>query len=137
MRIDQLKDAVAQDEEGAVVTINDPDGNPYTAADGSDVTMTVLGSQSKARRKAEDAAAQSLARAGRSAFEPDAMRARRLNLVAACVTGWSGWEDEAGQPIPFSRENIKAVFAVDDRILTQVEAAIERHGFFLAKNSTA
>lgn len=136
MRLDQLKESVAQDEEGASVTINDPNGEPYTAADGSEVTMTVLGAQSKARRKAEDAAAQSLARAGRAGFEPEAMRARRLNLAAACVTGWSGWEDESNQPIPFSAANVKTVFATDDRILAQVESAIERHSAFLAKSST-
>ncbi len=134
MRIDQLKEAVAQDEVGAVIVIEDPNGVPYTAADGSEVTMTVVGSQSRARRKAEDAAVQVLQRSGRAGLHPDAARARRLNLVASCVIDMHGWEDEAGQPIPFNAANVKAIFAADDRITAQVESAIERHDFFLAKN---
>lgn len=136
MRIDQIKESVALDEDGAVVPILDPEGNAYTAADGSDVTMTILGAQSKARRKAEEAAAKSIAFSGRAAFEGTASRTRRINLAASCVTAWSGWEDESGAPIPFSPANVKTVLGADDRILTQVEVAISEHASFLKKSAS-
>jgi hypothetical protein len=135
MRLTELKEQVAQDEQGYTFAVVDPMGDTYTAVDGTDVTFTVVGTQSKARRKAEDAEARRLMRAGRTQMEPEDLRARRLNLATACVTAFHGWEDDAGAAVPFSAHNVREILTADERILVQVENAIDRHSAFLSKGS--
>lgn len=133
MRIGELKLLVAKDEDHLTVPVLDPNGDAYLAADGSEVTFTVTGTQSRARRKAEDTESRRLMRAGRTQMEPEDLRQRRLNLALACVTGYAGWEDDTGAALPFTPNNAREILQADERILTQVETAIERHSSFLSK----
>jgi len=132
MKLSDLKEIVANDETGFTFPLLDPNGEPY-GAEGAPITFTVLGTQSKARRKAEDAEARRLLRAGRSQLEPDDIRVRRINLAASCVIAFAGWEDETGAPLAFSSHNVRELLGADERILGQVETAIERHSSFLSK----
>jgi hypothetical protein len=131
MRIDKLKEAVARDEEGIVLPILDPSGEPYTAADGTATTFTILGSQSAARRKAENLISKQILRTGAGGTDPEDLRARRITLAAACVTDCTGWEDEQNKAIPYAPATIKQILGTDLRILVQLEQGIEKHSSFL------
>jgi len=137
MRIGQLKDIVAQDEQAFTFPILDPMGDAYTYTkqDGTtaDVTWSVVGAQSKARRKAEDNESRKLLRASRTQMEPEDLRERRVTLALACSVGYEGWEDDAGNLLPFTRNNAREVLQADERILDQVENAIAKHSAFLSK----
>ena len=137
MRIGQLKELVAQDEQTLTFTLVDPMGDAYTYTkqDGTtaDVTWSVVGSQSAARRKAEDAESRKLLRASRTQMEPEDLRERRVTLALACSKGYEGWEDDAGNALPFTRNNAREILQADERILEQVETAIAKHSAFLSK----
>lgn len=136
MRISELKELVSQDELPYTFTVLDPNGDPYTNGEGeSDVSWSVIGTQSKARRKAEDDEARKLLRAGRSEMEPQDLRDRRITLAVSCSTAFAGFTDEDGSPLVFNKHNARTILAIDERILSQVEKAIERHSSFLSKAS--
>ena len=138
MRISQLKELVSQDELPYTFTVLDPNGDPYTNSEvepESDVTWSVTGTQSKARRKAEDDEARKLLRAGRSEMEPQDLRDRRITLAVSCSTTFAGFTDEDGSPLVFNKHNARIILTIDERILGQVEKAIERHSSFLSKAS--
>lgn len=137
MKLSALKEQVATNEEGLEFPALGPDGEPYLAKDGSEVTWTVVGKQSKARRDAEDVEARRMIKAGKAQTEPADLRARRLNLAVACVAGFAGWEDDADAPLPFSKHNVRAILAADEDQLEQVERMIDQHSAFLAKRSTS
>jgi hypothetical protein len=137
MRIGQLKELVAQDEQAYTFPVLDPMGDAYTYTtpngDTADVTWSVVGAQSKARRKAEDNESRKLLRASRTQMEPEDLRERRVTLALACSVGFEGWEDDNGVALPFTRHNAREILQADDRILDQVETAIAKHSAFLSK----
>lgn len=139
MRISALKELVSQDEQTLTIPLLDAMGDAYkyTTAGGeeADVTWSVIGAQSKARRKAEDAEARKLLRASRTQMEPEDLRERRVTLALACTVGFAGWEDEAGALLPFTRQHAREILAADERILDQVDAAIGKHSAFLSKSA--
>lgn len=139
MRISALKELVQQDEQTLTVPLVDAMGDSYkyTTADGAeaDITWSVIGAQSKARRKAEDTESRKLLRASRTQMEPEDLRERRVTLALACSVGFTGWEDETGALLPFTRQNAREILAADERILDQVETAIAKHSSFLSKSA--
>jgi len=135
MKLSQLRKNVEMQEEGVPVTLYDPLGQPYTASDGSEVTVTVIGMQTKARREAEKAEQTAAAKAAN--IDDAFVLQSRARKAAACVTDWHGVETEDGQPIEFSKDNVVAMLAIDQRVLFQVEQAIERHALFLARSRTS
>lgn len=136
MRIDTLKDLVARDEEGVIVPMLDPHEEPYTASDGTPTTFSVLGKQSSARRTAEDTESKRWLGRNVQKLDPADLRARRLNLAAACVNGQTGWEDENNRPIAYSPAIVKTILATDERILEQVETAIDKHSLLFPTPSS-
>jgi hypothetical protein len=123
---------LATDEEGVVVPILKKTFDPYLGADGKESTITVLGSDSKAYRRAMEAnQRRAIKLAGR--VTPADLDQNRIDQAAAACIAWSGWEVN-GQPWAFSSENVKKLLEVR-HILNQVEAAIEGHGRFFASSS--
>lgn len=137
MKLSELKAQVATNEEGLTFPALGPDNEPFIAADGTETTWTVVGNQSNARKKAEDAESRRMLMAGRAQVQPADLRARRLNLAVACVTGFHGWEDDNGQAIPFNAHNVREILSADESQLRQVEEKIEQHSAFLSKRSTS
>jgi hypothetical protein len=137
MKISALKEAVAQDEEGAVLPVEGKDGEPYTAADGTPCTITVVGSESKRMRAAVDRQTRRVLRNQRTKMDPDALRTNRIELAAAAVVAWHGFEDEAGTDVPCTPENVTEVLGAADHVLEQVEAGVRRHASFFAKSSAS
>jgi hypothetical protein len=134
--ITQIRDAVKQDEEGAVVTIFDKNDEPYLAADGTPCTMTVLGSESRRVRKAQLELAKRRTRPGRSTrFTLEEAEELQIEQSAAAVTAWHGFEDANGVELPCTPENVKTVLGLAQHILLQVQSAIQDHARFFAKPS--
>lgn len=132
MDIRKIHEGVKRDEEGVPVTILDPMDQPYPAPDGTECTITVLGSESKRVRNASIEIARRRTRPGRRyQFTPEDAMEFRIELAAAAVVDWHGWEAN-GEPWPCEPENVRELLGVR-HILVQVETAIQNHAFFTAK----
>lgn len=137
MDIQAIHAAVAQEDEGVAVPIYQRNGDPYLAADGTQATITVVGSESKRYRAARHQQYRRISkrvRSGRADATPEEMERDALDLAAAAVVGWHGWED-GKKPLDLTPENVRRLLAYD-HILDQVQAGIQRHaGFFAAASS--
>lgn len=131
MDIAELQREVAQDEEGATVPIHDKRGEPYLAADGSPLTITVCGPDAKRVLAAVDAQTRRILKQRRAEPTPEEIRQRRIETAAAAVIDWHGWEAD-GRPLPCTPENARAVLSAP-HVLAQVEAAVNAHASFFAK----
>jgi len=135
--ITKIKDEIAQDEVGTPIPINQKNEEPYLAPDGSPCTIDVLGSDAKKVKAATDVADRRLLRMKRTKMEPADMRARRIAIASAAVTGWSGWTYGADNtPFPCTPDNVKALLQAD-HILRQVEAGIAEHSDFFSPASSS
>lgn len=128
-----LDQVVQQDEQAVTGTIYQPSGDAYLAADGSECTLTVQGKESKRYRRAKDAQTRRMLRSKKNKLEPADIRANRVELVIAVLTGWHGWED-GDKPAELNEENAKQLLRVD-HILDQAEELIEGHADFFKKSS--
>lgn len=137
MKLSELKVAVAKDEEGVVVPIVGKDGEEYTALDGSPVTITVVGAEAKRIRDARTVQTKRVLRQQRTRLDVEDLRTNRIELAAAGVIAWHGWEDDNDQPIACTPENVKAVLAAAEHVLDQVEQGIQRHAAFFGPSSTS
>lgn len=128
-----LKDVVKQiqqDDEPRTVTICDRTGKPYRAADGTDATLTLVGSESPGYRKRRDDAYRALAE-----LKDEPTPGEVQIAVAACaVVDWHGWED-GKKALPCTPENVRTLLSLE-HILRQVEAAVTRRADFFAVGST-
>lgn len=139
MEIQDVKKLVDQDNEGVVVTIYQPNGDPYLGADGQPSTITVLGSESKAYKEARRAQQRRIFKAARSGgvsqMTPEESERDAVALAASAVIDWSGWEAN-GQPLPCTQENVRALLGVD-HIFDQVNRGIQQHASFFARASAS
>jgi hypothetical protein len=124
MDITKIKEEIARDEEGRTFTPYDKEGNPYLGADGNPATITVVGSDSKRVRAVKDAQTRRLLRRQRTRLEPSDLRANRIEIAAAAVIAWTGWEAN-DKPWPCTPENVAALLEAD-HILVQTEEEIDR-----------
>lgn len=125
---------LAQEEEGAVVELNQPNGEPYRAADGSPATVTVVGRESKRVRAAIAANTRRLLRSKKGKMDETDLRANRVEAAVAAITDWHGWEAD-GIAAPCTPENVRQLLRAD-HLLEQVEVAIHGHADFFSTNST-
>jgi hypothetical protein len=135
MDINKLEAEVESDEQGAVVPIFKKNHEPYTAADGSQSTLTVTGSDSAKVRAAKDSAQRRIFRARAGRIEPADVRRNRVDVAAAAIIGWHGWEN-GGTEAPCTSENVKALLN-RDHILEQAERAIDAHSDFFESSSSS
>ena len=136
MNIDGLEKLREQDDEGAVVTIYQRDGEPYLASDGTESTVTVVGSESKQYRAAKLAQQRRLmkrARTGARELTPEELERDVLKLAASAVTAWHGWE-KGGKELPCEEKNVLQILEYV-HIFEQVQAGIAGHSAFFAKGS--
>jgi len=131
MNIGEIKSLVAKENDGAAIPIYQKNGDPYLGADGEQSTITVVGSESKqykAARHTQYRRMQKRVKLGRGEATPEELERDVLDLAAAAVVGFSGWE-EGGEPLAFTPENVKLLLGFD-HILDQVQAGIHRHASF-------
>lgn len=131
--INDVEQAVKRDEEVVDLTIYDKQGDPYLAADGSEATIGVLGSESAAYRKAEARASRRIVKARRTRLKDEDIRVHRIDRATAAVVRWHGWED-GKKALDCTPENVKRLLAFD-HILEQVETGIQEHASFFAASS--
>jgi hypothetical protein len=132
-----IKTLVALEDEGVAIPIYQKNGDPYKGADGQPSTITVVGSESKQYRAARHSQYRRMAkrvRSGRSEAAPEEMERDSLELAAAAVVAFSGWEDGT-TPLAFTPENVKLLLSFD-HILEQVQGGIQRHASFFDQSST-
>ena len=120
--ITELKQIAENDEVSVAIPIFQRNGDPYLGADGKQSTISVVGSESPAYRRARKSI---LKRMTKGSVDMDTMR---VEMAALAVTNWSGWED-GDKSLPFSPENVK-VLLKPEHILSQVEAGIGRYAVF-------
>lgn len=126
------KEAVAAEDEGQVVHVLDPEGEPLFYENGSGpkpVTMKVAGTYSRVFRKAADAQKNRLSKGGRSRSEDT-----QLELQAACVLDWDGFFDN-GQRLACDKENVTQILDGFLWIRQQVAEAMYDHAGFFKRSS--
>lgn len=136
MDIKKLQELVDRENEGIEVTIYDKSGSAYKATDGSDVTVTVVGSESKAYRDAQRRQQRKLIKRARvrgSEISPEELESDAIELAASAIVKWHGWES-GGKPLAFTPENAKAILSVQ-HIFDQVNGAIQGHAAFFERSS--
>jgi hypothetical protein len=126
-------------------------GAPLLAADGTPCTLTLMSPESpaaKARQYRRTAAARNRleARLHAGSAKGDATPAELtpediereeladLEDLVALTVGWHGFEDDDGQPVPFSPENVRALYLACPPIRQQALTFALDGRNFLARN---
>lgn len=120
--------------DGAKYQLRHPvEDTPITTDDGKPVTITVIGTDSEAFRRAAQAQANSRLKHGqRSRVTAETVESDATDLLVACTTGWSGIVVD-GKELDFSAENARALYDRFPWIREQVSAfAAERANFLKA-----
>jgi len=130
MDVKDLDKLVAADEEGVTITIYQKTGAPYLAADGTESTMTVLGSESKKYKAAQRQVTDRIVKRRRATVNVDDLERNAVFLAASAVIDWHGWESGA-KTLPCTPENVQMLLRVV-HIREQVEEAIRGHSDFFS-----
>ena len=142
MELGKIGAVVDAHEKPVTRTIQDPTGEDYVDADGNACTVDILGSESKAVRRAKAELSRralhdrSRSRKRRAAAGMEMLEQNRREMAAAAIAGWSGWT-VGGEPVPATHENKMAFLSpkdadgeVLDFILLQVEEVMYDHAGF-------
>ena len=135
MDMKELEKLVAADEDGVVITIHQKNGDPYLAADGTNATMTVVGSESKRYKAAKRATTDRMLNKRRSKLSAVEVEKNAISQAAAAVIDWHGWEKD-GNPLKCTPENVRLVLGLSDYILDQVQEGITGHTDFSGESSS-
>jgi hypothetical protein len=144
-------------DAGATMIVRDPFGEmgedgeypALLAADGTPATLTLLGADSDTARTLDfrrAAAAQnrlyatmnSKAKKGAVVTAEDVadQAAHDLDRLVTLTVGWHGFEDEAGEPLPFTAEAIRDLYAENPFIREQALVFVSDRARFFAPSST-
>jgi hypothetical protein len=134
--VDQNAKALSVEDDGIVVEIMDPQGDPAYDVEGKPVTVTVAGEYSAKYRRAEEWQRKTLMRMrGKEQTGAESLE-MQAEFIARCTLGWSGFT-QAGQTLPFTTENATMVFVKLPFVRKRVESAMSDHAAFFAKGSTS
>jgi hypothetical protein len=109
---------------------------PLIARNGQPVTLRLLGPDSDVYRSATRAQVQKrLSRADntKKLSEVDFEEYERdsLDMLAAVTVGWENVLTPDGEPIPFSTENVRSLYAAYPVVREQVDAFVANRAHFL------
>ena len=135
MDLTNLDAEIAKDETGAVIPINQKNGDAYRAADGTPATVTVVGSESKRYKDARNLITKRAINLRRQKMDPADLERNRIDLAVAAIIDWSGWEI-GGKVAECTPQNIRQLLRAD-HILEQVEAGIVGHADFFSTPSSS
>ncbi len=129
---------IAKVEDTTIITLVDPDDleTPLTNADGSPMTITVLGPFSKKYKelnfKVQNKRLKHVQRTGgRMQVSAEELAASSREVLVGCVVDWNiTVEDE---PEPFTHEAVAKVFEEFPWVASQVDAAVGNELNFLTK----
>lgn len=131
--LDTAPDIAAVEERGTVVHIRNARGEKMYDA-GAPVTMTVLGTFSKTYRRLSTAQRDRLLRQRRSSLSAEQLDQQDIELVAACVTAWSGFK-ASGTPIPCDKPAVIRVFTKFPFVLEQIKDEMGARENFTGRSS--
>ena len=94
--------------EGAVMPVHGPDGQPVLQDDGSPVTLTLLGDDSDLLVKFDRITTNAHLR-GSQTITAELAEAKQINRLARACVGWAGVILD-GEPLKHSEDNAKALF---------------------------
>lgn len=94
--------------EGAVMPVHGPDGQPVLQDDGTPATLTLLGDDSDVLVKFDRITTNAHLR-GSQTITAELAEAKQINRLARACVGWSGIVLE-GKPLEHSEDNAKALF---------------------------
>lgn len=112
--------------QGALLELRDPAGNPVLQEDRSPVTLTVLGEDSDIVTQVNNRNANQFLRgtsAGGQAVTAEMSRTNEINKFATATVGWSGIVVD-GEEVAFSPDAAKALYRRFPWIRDQVRAFI-------------
>lgn len=112
--------------QGALLELRDPAGNPVLQEDGSPVTLTLLGEDSDALTQVNNRHANQFLRgtsAGGQAVTAEMSKTNEINKFAAATVGWSGIVVD-GEAIQFSTDAAKGLYRRFPWIRDQVRTFI-------------
>ena len=98
--------------QGALLELRDPAGNPVLQEDGSPVTLTLLGEDSDIVTQVTNRNANQFLRgtsAGGQAVTAEMSRTNEINKFATATVGWSGIVVD-GEAVTFSLDAAKALY---------------------------
>ncbi|MFN9087349.1 MAG: hypothetical protein ACK6DP_12370 [Gemmatimonas sp.] len=143
--------------EGATMIVRDPFGEanddsefpPLLAEDGTPATITLLGADSDAARRYDhQRAAEAQNRLYASAFgkakksvvvTPEDIAAQaqyELDKLVALTVGWHGFEDDEGQPLAFTADAVRELYAQNPFVREQALGFIMDRARFFGPSST-
>jgi hypothetical protein len=126
--LEKLNDA---ENDGVVTVIYQRNGEPYQASDGTESTMTIVGSESKKVKAAKASQTRTMLNKRRTKLTPEDVEENLISQAAAAVIDWHGWELD-GKPAKLNKENLAAVLKYD-HIREQVEQVRDAHADFSGK----
>ena len=120
---------------GARLDLHHPTTNAPTGA-----WLQLLGVDSDAYRAAlratQRARLKQASRNKRIVLTPEELEAEALNLLVIATTGWGGFV-QGGQPLDFSAEAARALYARHNWIREQAEEFVNDRANFLPKSATS
>lgn len=135
-KLDSLAAVAQREEEGQWVDVKHPDGELLYLGGQKEqpLRIRVAGSYSKTYRDVEKRNREAaIKKRGRSSA--DDLEKREVSTLAACTLEWAGAFDDAGTPIPLTKENAQTLYTVARFIAEQVDEAIGDHARFFEKSS--
>jgi hypothetical protein len=140
-------------DTGAALVIMDPlnPAEPLRGADGAPATITLRGidSPTAKRLQYEQRAAASVAAAARASEDGsdaalytvtvddiETLIANTIALLVALTVDWTGFEDDAGAPLPCTPEHARALYAQCEPIREQATAFLNDRARFFAASAT-
>ena len=116
------------ENEGVVTIIYQRNGEPYLAGDGTESTMTIVGSESKKVKEAKANATRTMLNRKRTKLTPEDVEDNLISQASAAVIEWHGWEID-GKDAKLNKDNLTAVLKYD-HIREQVELVRDAHADF-------
>jgi len=129
-------------DSGVDMPVKTLEGQPLLARNGEGIAITVLGSDSnkyRALTRAQVRKRMEQMAGGKTPVmtEADMDETDRdvLDILVACTVGWKNVLNTAGEPIQFTEENVRKLYANYPVIREQVEAFISNRTNFIQPSS--
>lgn len=121
-------------DEGATMEVIAPDGTPAKNDDGTPVTITVLGHDSRAYRDAANRLSRRTSvkmKAGSLEIDRVQLEADEIEKLTACTTSWHGIGLDGVAALPCTPENVKKVYTRFAWLREQVSAFMGERANYL------
>jgi hypothetical protein len=138
----EVVDTVTASESGASLVLKKLDGSPLRNSKGEEMTLTLLGPDSRKYRELQRAQVKkrlNRSKAKRQDIEADMEEAEAdaIDLMVGCTVAWGGFCDDEGNIVAHTPQNIRSIYASYPIIRDQVDAFITERANFLQASPDA